>query len=69
MPSYAAEIYARLPLDLHVILFTACLLALVILVFGLIPAVRISDVELAPPRKRANCPAPDAVITCASFRW
>jgi len=51
LPSYTAEIYARLPLDFQVVLFTACLLALVIVVFGLIPAIRISDVQLASAMK------------------
>lgn len=54
MPSYAAEIYARLPLDFHVVLFTTCLLALVVLVFGLIPALRISDIQLASAMKASQ---------------
>lgn len=47
MPTYSAAIYAQLPLDLRVVFYMAGLLALVVIVFGLIPAIRISDMDLA----------------------
>ncbi len=54
MPSYTSEIYARLPIDFRVVLFTGCLLAAVVLVFGLIPAIRVSDVQLTYAMKASG---------------
>jgi putative ABC transport system permease protein len=46
MPSYEASLYAELPIDASVLLFTIALLLVVVGLFGLIPAVRMSDVRM-----------------------
>lgn len=47
MPQYQARFYAELPVDGRVLLFTGGALAGIVLVFGLLPALRVSDVQLA----------------------
>ena len=46
MPSYDASLYAELPIDATVLLFTAALLPVVVSLFGLVPALRMSDVRM-----------------------
>lgn len=46
IPSYEASLYAELPIDATVLFFTGILLLIVIVLFGLIPALRVSDVRI-----------------------
>jgi predicted permease len=46
IPSYEASLYAELPIDPTVLLFSGILLLIVIVLFGLIPALRVSDVRI-----------------------
>jgi predicted permease len=46
LPQYQASFYGDLPVDGTVLLFAAGLLATVIVVFGLVPALRVSDIHL-----------------------
>ena len=46
LPQYQGGLYGALPMDGRVLLFTAATLGAVVLVFGLIPALRVSDVRL-----------------------
>lgn len=46
MPQYQGGLYGALPFDGSVLLFTAATLGAVVLVFGLVPALRVSDVRL-----------------------
>ena len=60
MPSYEANLYAQLPIDATVLLFTAALLMLVTFLFGLIPALRISDVRMDTAIKTGQATVPGA---------
>ncbi len=45
-PSYEASLYAELPIDTTVLFFTGILLLIVIVLFGLIPALRVTDARI-----------------------
>ena len=45
-PSYEASLYAELPIDATVLFFTGILLLIVIVLFGLIPALRVTDARI-----------------------
>jgi predicted permease len=44
-PSYEASLYAELPIDSTVLFFTGILLLIVVILFGLMPALRVTDVR------------------------